>query len=118
MNIAIIALTEQGSKTAKRIVSGFIPTPSIYVLNKVTQDTCFTANNPTARISLFSKPLQQLVHQIFKQYEGLVFIMAMGIVVRMIAPYVRDKYTDPAIVVIDDVGRFVISALSGHEGGA
>ena len=118
LNIAIIALTEQGSKTAKRIGSGFIPTPSIYVLNKVTQDTCFTESDKSARITLFSEPLQQLVQQIFKQYDGLVFVMAMGIVVRMIAPYIRDKHTDPAIVVVDDVGRFVISMLSGHEGGA
>jgi len=118
MNIAIIALTEQGSKTAQRIGSGFTPIPSIYVLNKVTQDTCFTENNPTARITLFTEPLQQLVHQIFKQYDGLVFVMAMGIVVRMIAPLIRDKHTDPAVVVVDDVGRFVISMLSGHEGGA
>ena len=86
MNIAIIALTEQGSKTAKRIGSGFIPTPSIYVLNKVTQDTCFTESDKSARITLFSEPLQQLVHQIFKQYEGLVFVMAMGIVGRVVAP--------------------------------
>jgi len=118
MNIAIIALTEQGSKTAKRIGSGFIPTPSIYVLNKITQDTCFTESDKSARIILFSEPLQQLVHQIFKQYEGLVFVMAMGIVVRMIAPLIRDKHSDPAVIVIDDVGRFVISMLSGHEGGA
>lgn len=118
MNIAIIALTEQGSKTAQRIGSGFIPTPSIYVLNKITQDTCFTESDKSARIIFFSEPLQQLVHQIFKQYDGLVFVMAMGIVVRMIAPYIHDKHTDPAIVVVDDVGRFVISMLSGHEGGA
>jgi cobalt-precorrin 5A hydrolase len=36
----------------------------------------------------------------------------------MIAPYIKDKYTDPAVVVVDDVGRYVISMLSGHEGGA
>ncbi len=118
LNIAIIAITEQGSKTAKRIVSGFIPTPSIYVLNKVTQDACFTENNSTAGITVFSEPLQQLVHKIFKQYEGLVFVMAMGIVVRTIAPLICDKHSDPAVVVVDDVGRFVISMLSGHEGGA
>ena len=86
MNIAIIALTEQGSKTAQRIGSGFTPIPSIYVLNKIAKDTCFIESDKSAGITLFSEPLQQLVHQIFKQYEGLVFVMAMGIVVRVIAP--------------------------------
>ena len=66
---------------------------------------------------LFPEPLQQLVNRIFKQYDGLVFTMAMGIVVRVIAQNIQDKYNDPAVVV-DDVGRFVISVLSGHEGGA
>ncbi|MBI2470091.1 MAG: cobalamin biosynthesis protein [Planctomycetes bacterium] len=118
MNIAIIALTEQGSKTAQRIGSGFITAPRLYVLNKAVKDPCFADSNASAGITLFSEPLQQLVHQIFGQYDGLVFVMATGIVVRMIAPHLRDKHTDPAVVVVDDVGRFVISMLSGQEGGA
>ncbi|MBU6392522.1 MAG: cobalamin biosynthesis protein, partial [Planctomycetes bacterium] len=118
MNIAIIALTEHGLKTARRIESGFEPSPSTYVLNKIAKGTCFTERNTSARIISFSESLQQLVHRIFKQFDGLVFIMAMGIVVRIIAPHIRDKHTDPAVVVVDDVGRFVISLLSGHEGGA
>src|SRR3990167_9241819 len=116
MNIAIIALTEQGSKTALRIGSGFSPTPSIYVLNNIAKDTCFTESDKSARIILFSEPLQQLVHQIFKQYEGLVFVMEMVIVVQMIAQHTKKKHTDSVLVVVDDVGRFVISLLSGHEG--
>ncbi|MBF0564879.1 MAG: precorrin-6A reductase [Nitrospirae bacterium] len=58
------------------------------------------------------------VTEVFGRYKGFVFIMALGIVNRVIAPLVRNKYIDPAVVCIDDVGRFVISALSGHEGGA
>lgn len=50
--------------------------------------------------------------------EGLLIIGATGIAVRSISPYVKDKYTDPPVVVIDDYGHFVISLLSGHLGGA
>ncbi len=64
------------------------------------------------------KRLSKLMPQIFSQYAGLIFIMAQGIVQRVIAPYLQDKHKDPAVVVLDDLGRYVISALSGHEGQA
>ena len=51
-------------------------------------------------------------------YDALVFIGAMGICVRTIAPYIEDKHTDPAVVCIDSFGLNVISVLSGHIGGA
>ena len=59
-----------------------------------------------------------MVDYAFKHYTELVFIMALGIVVRSTAPYVEDKYADPAIVVVDDLGLHAISFLSGHIGGA
>ena len=65
----------------------------------------------------FSKKLVDQVGEIFSVYDELIFIMASGIVVRVIAPYIENKLTDPAVIVVDDVGRFVISLLSGHEGG-
>ncbi len=119
MNIALITLTEEGLKTARRIGTGFDPPPSTYILKKTGEgNNCSIGDKIPSHIIPFSEPLQQLVNRIFKQYDGLVFVMAMGIVVRVIAQNIRDKYTDPAVVVVDDVGRFVISVLSGHEGGA
>ena len=54
----------------------------------------------------------------WKQYDAFVFIGAMGICVRTIAPYINDKHQDPAVVCIDSLGQNVISVLSGHIGGA
>jgi precorrin-4 C11-methyltransferase len=54
----------------------------------------------------------------WKQYDAFVFIGAMGICVRTIAPYINDKHEDPAVVCIDSLGHNVISVLSGHIGGA
>ena len=51
-------------------------------------------------------------------YDAFVFIGAMGICVRTIAPYIKDKHTDPAVICIDSLGKQVISVLSGHVGGA
>ncbi len=50
--------------------------------------------------------------------ETIIFISATGIAVRKIAPLIKDKYTDPAVLVIDDKAKHVISLLSGHIGGA
>lgn len=62
--------------------------------------------------------LKELVEKVFLDYEGFVFIMASGIVVRVIAPLIKGKDVDPAVVVMDEAGRFAISLLSGHLGGA
>ena len=64
------------------------------------------------------KSLSQCVAEYFSQADALVFICAAGIAVRSIAPFLQHKSTDPAVVVLDEQGKFCISLLSGHAGGA
>ncbi|MDE5885475.1 MAG: cobalt-precorrin 5A hydrolase [Oscillospiraceae bacterium] len=62
--------------------------------------------------------LKMQIAQDFEHYDALVFVMATGIVVRMLADLIQSKTTDPAVIVLDQQGKFVISLLSGHMGGA
>ena len=73
------------------------------------------AHYPDAEALKFER---NTVLQAWKDCRDLVFIMAAGIAVRTIAPLLQDKKTDPAVVVIDEGGRHIVSLLSGHLGGA
>jgi cobalt-precorrin 5A hydrolase len=96
MNLACIAFTAEGLVIAEKI--------------KLSQE---------AAVELFDKhSYKEHLENIFNNYQGIVFIGAVGIAVRLSAPYLVHKTLDPAIVVIDDLGRFAISLVSGHLGGA
>ncbi|MEN9236628.1 MAG: precorrin-3B C(17)-methyltransferase [Thermostichus sp. DG_1_6_bins_120] len=62
--------------------------------------------------------LAEAVARTWPQVQGCIFILATGSVVRLIAPLLQNKYTDPAVVVVDEAGRWVISLCGGHVGGA
>jgi cobalt-precorrin 5A hydrolase len=95
MTIAIFALTKNGMRLAQNLS------------RKIAAD-----------IFISPKNFKQDVRYAFKKYDGLIFITAAGIVVRTIAPLLKSKAEDPAVVVMDEKGRYVISLLSGHLGGA
>ncbi|HBM75682.1 MAG TPA: cobalt-precorrin 5A hydrolase [Clostridiaceae bacterium] len=99
MNIAVISFTDAASTIAARICSK--------MKNADMYDNRSCCRGVKSKIG-----------SIFKTYDGIVFVCAAGIAVRMIAPYISDKRKDPAVVVVDDMGRFAISLLSGHIGGA
>lgn len=93
---SIFSLTEKGQKLSETLVK-IIPNS--------------TRHHKT-------KPFGKSVQAAFQRGERLILICAMGIAVRTLAPVLNSKLTDPAVIIMDDAGKFVIPMLSGHEGGA
>ena len=74
--------------------------------------------NGDGSLTPVSESLQEFTGKVFQSYDALIVVGACGIAVRAIAPWVRDKFTDPAVLAVDEGGQFVVSLLSGHVGGA
>jgi len=106
-NIAIWALTTEGAHLGRKLQAHF-PRSRLFLGSK-------NADHESAH--RFDRLAEALPRQ-FNRFEGHVFIMAAGIVVRSLAPLLNHKTTDPAVVVVDECGRHAISLLSGHLGGA
>lgn len=100
--IAIIAITKNGENLAHEICDKLKN-------EKLDKDVS---------IHIVNRNLDEIVKNTFEQYDYIIFIMATGIVVRAISKYIKNKFEDPAILVIDEKGQNVISLLSGHMGGA
>jgi len=107
-DVAILALTPRGSELATAAAAR-IEGADIYLPEKET--SAFTKAH-------YFTDFKQTFADCFSRYKGLVCIMATGIVVRLLAPLLEGKQTDPAVVVVDEMGRNVISLVSGHLGGA
>ncbi|WP_370398080.1 precorrin-4 C(11)-methyltransferase [Tenacibaculum dicentrarchi] len=104
--IAIIAVTEKGLEKALIIQKEF---PKSLVIT-----TLQSSNGNVSTIASISDYLTDN----FSKLDGICFVTALGICVRLIAPYIQDKNTDPAVISVDDLGVNVQSVLSGHKGGA
>ena len=110
MTLAVITVTRQGLTLGARILDAE-PDAVLYVPAKYEIE-------PDSRHRVFPGQLAPLLAEIYGHFDGFVFLMATGIVVRMIAEHIKDKRYDPAVVVMDISGRFAISLVSGHLGGA
>jgi len=97
MKVGVLAITEGGRKLAANLAAQL---DNVVALNK----------KPEERIA-------DTIAANWRLFDGFICIMASGIVVRAIAPLLRDKYTDPCVVVMDEKGRHAVSLLSGHLGG-
>lgn len=112
MKIAIIAVTINGVDTGLKVSA---------VLGQLGHQVDMYTNmrgQHRSEYRVWDGALADLFAELFPRYEALCCIMALGIVVRLVAPLCVHKSQDPAVVVLDEGGQFVISALSGHLGGA
>lgn len=115
--ITVVAVSEEGLILGRELVPR---------LRRETEREEVTLWAPQRSISKSWSPevrtyeggMPDFVGTLWENHAAIVGIMASGIMVRAIAPWVKSKLTDPAVVVVDDSGRYAISLLSGHEGGA
>ena len=100
MKIAIISLSKKGHDLSLRLKK------------QLDKDSTIISTD------IFYKDVKNTFKLLFYEYDAIIAIMASGILIRSIAPLIKSKTTDPAILNIDENGNFVISTLSGHLGGA
>lgn len=133
-SLAVWAITPNGLVLGKTLCAAF-PGARLFVSESLRKESSFSSDvapesepGPKAksaallhhlepRISPFKGLSQELALQ-FTRFSAHIFIFSTGIAVRMIAPLIQSKTTDPAVVVVDDKGLHAISLLSGHLGGA
>jgi cobalt-precorrin 5A hydrolase / precorrin-3B C17-methyltransferase len=111
--IAAIATTPTGAKKLQLLCQNDNATLWIPESLTVPLSSCFPVPP-----SCYTGSLKNHIANLWQNHRALVFCLATGAVVRLIAPLLQHKSTDPAVVVVDEQGRFVISLCSGHQGGA
>jgi len=107
--VVILAITKNGIKMGLSLKNLF-PDWKIFAPSK------FSDNKEI--IEWYNDSTSIKIVDLFKSNDALICLFSLGAVIRLIAPHIKDKKTDPAVIVIDDQAQFVISVLSGHLGGA
>ena len=107
---AIVAISRRGAAIGARVRDALGENAALYVARRFADGV--------KDVVSFDLPARPLVARLFGEYERLVLLMPVGAAVRLLAAHIGDKRTDAAVVCVDDAGRFAVSVLSGHVGGA
>lgn len=108
MKVAVFAYSRQGCQTARRVMDFFAGSELRAFTMERYEEPGFGP---------IEKPSKGFYGPLFQWADAMVFVGSIGIAVREIAPHVKNKLVDPAVVDIDELGRFVVPLLSGHIGG-
>jgi cobalt-precorrin 5A hydrolase len=108
MTYSLFAYSKKGIETARRIIAALGGSCAAYTVERLAGE----------EFSPIPKPSSEFFGERFSEDGALIFVCSCGIAVRSIAPHIRSKTEDPAVIVVDETGRFAISLLSGHIGGA
>jgi len=106
----ILAVSRRGAALARTLAAALPDSPALYLDRRMME----AADQATP----FDLPLRPVVQKLFGDCQQLVLFLPVGAAMRLLAPCLQDKHTDPAVVCVDDAGRFAVSLLSGHLGGA
>ena len=107
--VAILAITKNGIQMSLKLKENFSDF-EVFAPKKFS--------NNDRKISWYEESSSEKIVELFKNNNAVICLFSLGAVIRLLAPHIKDKKTDPAVIVIDDNANFVISVLSGHLGGA
>lgn len=114
MNIAVVAITRHGIALGGRVAAA-MPGAQLFAPEKFR---ALAEAAAPANCSCYTGKTGDQIPALFTAFDGIVAIVSLGAMVRLIAPHLKSKDIDPAVIVLDETGKFVIPMLSGHLGGA
>ncbi len=118
MKVAVVSITKHGIALAGKVVAA-LPGAQLFCPEKFrTEGENAVLPHLPGVTHCYEGKVGDQVPALFAAFDGIVAIVSLGAVVRLIAPHLKSKEVDPAVVVIDEAGKFVIPMLSGHLGGA
>lgn len=112
---ALVVISRGGAEVARRLAAAFSGDVALHVVERYAS---LVREVEGCSVEVFPLPLRPVIGQLFGKYRQLVLVMPVGAAVRLISPLLQHKYEDPAVVCVDNAGRFAVSLLSGHLGGA
>ena len=111
--IAIVAVSRPGAALARRLATS-LTDAALYLERR----TAGVPSDDEGNTELYDLPLRPVIQDLFARHRALVVLLPVGATVRLLAPVLGSKRQDPAVVCVDDAGRYAVSLLSGHVGGA